>query len=48
MNNNNGNNTVDETSIVAIEQASTVMISAGYQAVKKNPIKVSLYLLGLF
>ena len=48
MNNNNGNNAVDETSIVAIEQASTVMISAGYQAVKKNPIKVSLYLLGLF
>ncbi len=49
MNNNNRNsNANDETSIIAIEEASTVMISAGYQAVKKNPIKVSLYLIGLF
>ena len=37
MNNNNRNsNASDETSIIAIEEASTVMISAGYQAVKKK------------
>ena len=36
----------NEESIVAIENASTAMIEVGTKFVKKNPIKVSFYIIG--